>query len=80
MTLPTSGSPDYHAYLLRIWREEPAAPWRATLENAHTGERCNFATIELLFLFLDQQTQTERPPHLHISPDSPPANTRPPTK
>ena len=80
MNLPTSESPDYHAYLLRIWREEPAAPWRATLENAHTGQRCSFASIESLFHFLDQQTQAERPPHLPIIPDSPPIAPSSPTK
>ena len=68
MNLPPSGSPDYHAYLLRIWREEPAAPWRATLENAHTGERCSFASIDLLFLFLNQQTQADRPVTRPLSP------------
>jgi hypothetical protein len=78
MTLSTSESSDYHAYLLRIWREEPAAPWRASLENAHTGERCSFATMELLFLFLNQQTQAERPPLLHHLRDS--LSPAPPTR
>lgn len=78
MNLPTSGSTDYHAYLLRIWREDPAGPWRATLENAYNGERCGFASMDLLFLSLEQQTQAEPPPCSIISPDSPsPAVPRP---
>jgi hypothetical protein len=33
----------YRAYLLRLWRESKHDPWRATLEDPHTGERLGFA-------------------------------------
>lgn len=52
-------SRDYRAFLLRLWREGEGLPWRATLEDPHTGERFNFATLERLFEFL---TATGAPP------------------
>jgi hypothetical protein len=49
---------NYYSYLLRLWRENDAAPWRASLEDAHTGERRNFARLQDLFRVLDDETQT----------------------
>jgi hypothetical protein len=48
----------YHAYLLRLWRAQTGrrgtAGWRATLENARTGQRLGFASLEQLFVHLMQ--------------------------
>jgi hypothetical protein len=46
------------SYLLRLWRTEQngALVWRASLENAHTGERWAFASMAELYAFLDQET------------------------
>jgi hypothetical protein len=48
----------YHAYMLRLWQlsngGEPV--WRISLESPHTGERHGFASLELLFAFLETQT------------------------
>jgi hypothetical protein len=53
----------YLAYLVRLWQagseEEPA--WRASVENAHTGERHGFASLGELFEFLQVETAA-RPP------------------
>jgi hypothetical protein len=46
----------YLAYLLRLWRDDEAAPWRATVEDASTGQRFGFASLKALFVFLEQQT------------------------
>ncbi|MBK8987728.1 MAG: hypothetical protein IPM39_16915 [Chloroflexi bacterium] len=46
---------DYLAYMLRFWREEPDAPWRATAENPHTGEKRSFAAPEQLWIFLQEK-------------------------
>ena len=46
----------YQSYLLRVWREGGNGPWRATLEDAHSGERRAFANLSRLFDFLEQQT------------------------
>jgi len=40
------------AFLLRLWRENEALPWRATLENPHTGIRKGFANPNSLLTFL----------------------------
>jgi len=47
------------SYLLRLWPTDAAGrqAWRASLENAQTGERLGFATLEQLFVFLMQQTE-----------------------
>ena len=40
----------YRAFLLRVWCEGEA--WHASLQNAVTGEKIYFATLERLCLFL----------------------------
>jgi len=42
---------------LRLWRvkDEGKTGWRASLENAHTGERRGFASQEDLFTFLEKK-------------------------
>ena len=44
---------DYHAYMLRVWRDTESQVWRATVEHPQTGERTHFATMFELFLFLN---------------------------
>lgn len=50
----------YVAYLLRLWRvsSEGKIAWRASLESARTGQRKGFASLDDLFQFLRQQTDT----------------------
>ena len=43
---------EYHAWLLRMWRETPYAPWRIALENVSTGERKGFADLETMLAYL----------------------------
>lgn len=70
--------PNYHAYLLRLWRVDAqrtgAASWRASLEDPHTGLRLGFATLEQLFAHLIEvsegaepttSAEAERPPPEH---------------
>jgi hypothetical protein len=53
----------YHAYLLRLWRDENGMPWRATLQNPHTGEQEGFASVDQLIAFIRNKTETgEDPP------------------
>lgn len=47
---------NYHAYLLRLWRESPTGQWRAWLQDAATGERHGFAGLATLLRFLCAQT------------------------
>ena len=36
---------EYYAYLLRMWRTGSDGPWRASLEDAQTGERVGFGCL-----------------------------------
>jgi len=49
----------YLAYLVRLWRVnlEGETAWRASLEDAHTGESCGFISLEDLFDFLRQKAK-----------------------
>ena len=60
----------YRAYLMRLWLAEgdDGHPvWRASLEDARSGERHGFANLAQLCAFLEQQTRSNsergaRPP------------------
>ena len=47
----------YLSYLLRLWQTESKGllVWRASLEDARTGERQGFAGIDALLAFLREQ-------------------------
>jgi hypothetical protein len=49
----------YRAYLLRIWRvqSERGPLWRASLEDARTGERRGFPDLEALYGFLQESVK-----------------------
>lgn len=49
--------PIYLSYLLRLWRNDATAPWRASVEDARTHEQHAFAEPERLFAFLREQMQ-----------------------
>jgi hypothetical protein len=54
--MPKKQRRKYYAYLLRLWQERETAPWRATLESPHTGERHGFADLRQFISFLEAQT------------------------
>ena len=47
---------DYHAGLLRLWREGASGAWRASLQDAESGQRIGFADLERLFAYLRRLT------------------------
>ncbi len=53
----------YHAYLLRLWRDNGGEPalWRASLESPQVTERLSFASLVDLFAFLEQETGLSKP-------------------
>ncbi|MCP5098082.1 MAG: hypothetical protein GY943_21250 [Chloroflexi bacterium] len=55
---------EYLAYMLRLWREGDELPWRASIQNPHTGEQQSFASLERLFTYLKTQTD-QQPPQEH---------------
>jgi hypothetical protein len=48
---------NYQAYLIRLWREDEAAPWRGELVSPRTGDKQFFATADQLFAFLADQLE-----------------------
>jgi hypothetical protein len=46
----------YRAYLVRLWqaRSRGQIVWRASVEDAHSGERRGFADLAHLFAFLEE--------------------------
>ena len=53
-----AGEQRYLAYMVRLWtvRNNDELIWRASIENAHTGERHAFADLAGLFGFLREVT------------------------
>jgi hypothetical protein len=51
-TNPNGQSFIYGAFILRVWCEGEREVWRASLQNAVTGKKIYFATLERLCLFL----------------------------
>jgi hypothetical protein len=49
-------SGNYFSWLLRLWRDGPGSPWRASLYNPHSGEQRHFGTLSQLLAFLEAQT------------------------
>lgn len=58
---PGKTIPLYHAFLLRLWREHPQAPWRLALQHSHEAEPVGFADLESLTGFLHYLMQPEPP-------------------
>jgi hypothetical protein len=61
--LVTERQRPYLAYLLRLWQiqDKGKIGWRASLENAHTGERRGFAGLAELFAFLENEAGKGQP-------------------
>jgi hypothetical protein len=59
----TKEQPDYLSYLLRLRRVSgQEVTWRASLEDPHTGELHNFASLEEVVDFLQGQMGGESEP------------------
>ncbi|NUM43531.1 MAG: hypothetical protein HUU38_02410 [Anaerolineales bacterium] len=51
---------DYHAFLLRIWRETGEC-WRVSLQSIRTGERYGFADLQTAMQFVEQNLRQGEP-------------------
>jgi hypothetical protein len=47
---------DYHAGLLRLWREGAGGAWRVSLQPIGSAQRLGFADLEQLFVYLQKLT------------------------
>jgi hypothetical protein len=45
----------YLSYMLRLWRDDDAQPWHASLQEPRSDEQEYFATPEKLYAFLEEQ-------------------------
>ena len=70
------GRAGYCAYLVRLWQESPATPWRASAQSAQSEETVRFADVEELFAFL-RSVMVPALPAAHIPPAV--AEQEPPT-
>jgi hypothetical protein len=43
------------AYLVRMWRDGPQEPWRASVKTVANGREIYFVSPEKLFLFLHRK-------------------------
>lgn len=48
---------NYQAVLVRMWRDDVGSPWRASAQRAGSDDLLRFASLEHLFVFLQQQTR-----------------------
>ena len=62
--------PEYHAFPLRLWRDDARQDWHASLQSTATGQRFLFGTLDELFAFLDARLEandSERRPKPRLS-------------
>ena len=64
--------PTYLSYMLRLWREEPRAPWRASLHSTATGQVHLFGDVARMWAYLNAQMGDEQD-----DPPGVPDHTRP---
>ncbi len=53
---------DYHAYLIRLWRDDRQAPWRAELVSPSGGDTRRFASPEQFFRYVQEQIEIDQTP------------------
>ena len=56
-------------YLVRLWRDNPRSPWRATVHKVRTGEETHFARTEDMLAYL----QTDMGAEAHAAGSARPA-------
>jgi hypothetical protein len=52
---PKSSRYERRAFLVRLWRDSPMEPWRASAQPAPQAREIYFSSPEKLFLFLHDQ-------------------------
>jgi hypothetical protein len=69
----------YLAFLLRLWRVDSGGrpAWRASIEDAHSGERHGFSDLAALQEYLQALLEPQQPDEARPTPDvAPGAATR----
>ena len=52
--------PRYQSYLLRLWQEQPGAPWRMLLQEVEGDQQWRFSDAAQCFEFVQQQLRKEQ--------------------
>ena len=52
--------PRYRAYLLRLWQEQPGAPWRVMLQEVEGDQEWRFCDTTQCFDFIQQRLHKEQ--------------------
>ncbi len=48
----------YRSYLLRVWRDDPQRPWRASLQSTHDEQLQHFTHLDAMFAHLLAQLES----------------------
>jgi hypothetical protein len=59
----------YQSYLVRLWREDAAAPWRVVVTHVPTGQQQHFASLDACFAYIVAGAETA------VSPPNPPTRS-----
>ena len=59
---PAIGSRRSRSYLLRVWQEAPASPWRVLLRSVTTKEEHLFHNLDGLVAFLQTEANGKKAP------------------
>lgn len=51
----SKNSENYHALMVRMWRNQDGEAWRASVHDPHTNETHHFPTMFHLYLFLNSK-------------------------
>jgi hypothetical protein len=73
-----ASNPNYHSFLLRVWRDAADQPWRASLQFTSTEEKFAFADLQALFAFLVEQLMADDTASAHSPATVLPAVQLPP--
>lgn len=49
----------YQSYLVRLWQDDPQAPWRILAQSIQSGETRHFVDLDSFFAFLRARTASE---------------------
>jgi hypothetical protein len=58
-----------YIYLLRLWRENAGAPWRASIRRADSDAAVGFASLNELVSYLTHEMQGDIPAQVHLLPE-----------
>jgi hypothetical protein len=56
------GGSTYQSYLLRLWRDNPRAPWQASLQSTATEETLHFTDVGHMWDYVRAQMAGEDDP------------------